>query len=583
MRALLKPIGVITCFGILILVLVAGILMTRRQLSQQMDAQVWVEHTHEVLYNLRAAEFLLKDAESGQRGFLLTGDDRYLRTYNASVAQIAPHLTRLSQLIDGNPQLREELTKLRWLAANKTLEMQETIDLYHEGRKEDARKLVLTNWGMRAMDGVRASVEDMRAEELRLDGVRRAEYDRSVRATIASLYLVGAVGIAGLCALALFILRAIRLREEYTRRTREQEEWFRVTLTSIGDAVIATDHEGKVMFMNPMAERLTGNAAEQSVGRTAQEIFPIANEMTGRPVENPVAKVMEGGNQLGHANHIMLHADGRRIPIQDGAACIRDDRGSLVGVVLVFRDLTTERKSQEMLRRTDKLNAAARLSATVAHEINNPLEAVSNLIYLAKTTPGAPAAVVTHLTTAEQELARVAHMTQKTLGFYRETKERRPMELGLIMDSVLELYANKIKAKDITVDRRYKPCPSLIGIPGEIRQAMANLFSNAVDAVGNRGVISIEIHCTQEPGEQMAEVAVEDNGPGIPSENLGKIFEPFFTTKRDVGTGLGLYVTRGIVERQGGTLDVRPSEDIGGMHGACFVMRIPYNRAPQSD
>ncbi len=579
---LFKPFSVLASFGILVLVLVAGILMTRRQLDQQMDAQVWVLHTREVIYHLQAIEFLLKDAESGQRGFLLTGDDHYLKTYNTSVAQVSPHFARLAQLFNDNHRLVAELTRLRWLAADKTSEMQETIDLYHQGRREEARKLVLTNWGMHAMDAVRASVAGMEAEEQQLDRVRSAEYDRSVRQTINSLYLVGAVAVLGLCFLALFILREMHLRERYTRRIREQEEWFRVTLKSIGDAVIATDHEGKVTFMNPLAERMTGKTTQQSVGRPIQEIFPIANDVTGRAAENPVEKAMQEGSVLGLANHIMLHADGRRIPIQDSAAAIRDDRDSLVGVVLAFRDVTSERKSQELLRRTEKLTAAARMSATVAHEINNPLEAVSNLIYLAKINPGAPTAVVAQLTAAEGELARVAHMTRQTLGFYRESNEPRPTELAQIMDSVLELYANKIKAKEITVDRLYNSCPPIIGIPGEMRQAMANLFSNAVDAVGNHGKIALEIDCTQERGERVAEVVVQDNGPGIPSEVMEHIFEPFFTTKREVGTGLGLYVTQQIVGRHGGTLEVRPSGGRGSMHGACFVLRIPCDRPPQA-
>lgn len=579
----LKPFSVLASFGILILVLIAGIFMTRRQLDQQMDAQVWVEHTRDVLYHLQATEFLLKDAESGQRGFLLTGDDRYLKTYNASVAQVSPHLTRLAQLFGGNHQLEAELTRLRWLASQKELEMQETIDLYREGRQENARKLILTSWGMIAMDGVRASVASLGAEEQRLDLDRIAEYDRSVRATITSLYLVGAVAIAGLCSLALFILRAIRLREDYTRRIREQREWFRVTLKSIGDAVIATNYEGKVMFMNPLAERLTGNATDQSVGRPIQEIFPIANDVTGRVAENPVKKVMNEGTVLGLANHIMLRADGRRTPIQDSAAAIRDDRDSLVGVVLVFRDVSSQRKSEEILRRTDKLSAAARLSAAVAHEINNPLEAVSNLIYLAKINAGEPAVVVAQLAAAERELARVAHMTRLTLGFYRETNEPHPTELTQVMDSVLELYANKLKAKEITVDRRYNPCPPIKGVAGEMRQAMANLLSNAMDAVGNGGKIVLEINCAEERGEPMAEVVVQDNGPGIPSEVMENIFEPFFTTKRDVGTGLGLYVTRQIVERHGGTIEARPSGCNGSMRGACFVLRIPFGDVPQVD
>ena len=581
-RVFLKPFSVLTSFGILVLVLVAGIFMTRRQLDQQKSAQYEIDHTRNVLNNLLITEWLVKDAETAQRAFVFTGEGHYLEPYHAAVAQVSPHLNTLAPLIADDPRQLAALASLRRLASEKISEMQGTIDLYHQGRPEEARKIILSGQGEVLMDQVQAVVMSMRGEELRRDAHRSAEYDRSVRRTINSLYLVGAVAVVGLCLLALFILRSMHLREQYTREIREQREWFRVTLMSIGDAVIATDDEGKVTLMNPLAERLTGKTSQQAVGRAIQEIFPVTNELTGAAAENPVERAIEEGRVVEQANHTVLNADGRRIPIDDSAAAIRDDRDSLIGAVLVFRDVTRERKSQELLRRTEKLTAAARLSATFAHEINNPLEAVSNLIYLAKINSGEPAAVVAQLTAAERELARVAHMTRQTLGFYRETHEARPMELAQIMDSVLELYANKIKAKEIAVDRRYNFCPPIIGIPGEIRQAMANLISNAMDAVGNRGKILLQIECTQERGERVAEIAIQDDGPGIPSEVMEHIFEPFFTTKRDVGTGLGLYVTRQIAGRHGGTLEVRPAGGTGGMRGACFVLRIPIDHIPEA-
>jgi PAS domain S-box-containing protein len=162
-----------------------------------------------------------------------------------------------------------------------------------------------------------------------------------------------------------------------------------VTLSGIGDAVIATDRHGIVTFLNPVAETLTGTSLERAKGQTIEEVFPIFNEATHLPAEDPVKKVLEVGSVVGLANHTaLMNADGTLIPIEDTAAPIRDDRGQLIGVVLVFRDATKERKAQEIVRKTEKLAAAARLAASVAHELNNPLEAVTNLIYLAKPRAG---------------------------------------------------------------------------------------------------------------------------------------------------------------------------------------------------
>jgi signal transduction histidine kinase len=175
-------------------------------------------------------------------------------------------------------------------------------------------------------------------------------------------------------------------------------------------------------------------------------------------VENPVERVIEAGRVVALANHTVLkRRDGVLVPIEDSAAPIWDDRGALVGVVLVFRDVSTERKSLEILRKTEKLATAARLSASVAHEINNPLEAVVNLVYLAKASPEAAPSVVEALDLAEQELDRV--------GFYRESKVPELVDIKSLIESVLRIYSNKLKNKNIVVERSFQECPRSLGLP----------------------------------------------------------------------------------------------------------------------
>jgi PAS domain S-box-containing protein len=377
-----------------------------------------------------------------------------------------------------------------------------------------------------------------------------------------------------LMLLAYYILREMQLRERHAALTAEREEWFRVTLTSLGDAVIATDEHGMVTFLNPVAEQLTGRTMEASKGMPIIEIFPIFNESTHEPVENPVKKVMELGRIVGLANHTVLKKiDGTLIAIEDSAAPIRGSDGELVGVVLVFRDATFERKSQEMLRKSEKLAAAARLASTVAHEINNPLEAVGNLIYIAKGTPGMPEEATSHLALAEQELERVSHITRQTLGFYRETNFPGQVDVPALVETVLRLYANKFRTKNITIERKFGECPPIQGLAGELKQAVSNLISNAADAVDINGTIRLTLECIENDDGKVVQVLIEDDGPGISAENIDRIFEPFFTTKQDVGTGLGLWVTKEIIDRHGGSIVIQAADE--GSSGATFHVLLP--------
>ena len=253
---------------------------------------------------------------------------------------------------------------------------------------------------------------------------------------------------------------------------------------------------------------------------------------------------------------------------------------NLIGVVLVFRDASKDRNAQEILRKTEKLAAAARLAATVAHEINNPLEAVGNLVYLAKSSPGVPPPVIEHLQLAEQELGRVAHITRQTLGFYRESGTLDPVEISELVESVLKLFDNKLKTKKIRLEKRLERC-EVQGGTGELRQLVSNLISNAIDAVAPGGNLKLEASCVNHHQAPAIQITVEDDGPGIDPLHQEHIFEPFFTTKKDVGTGLGLWVSKQIVERHGGSIHI----DSRGkdLPGARFVVRLPANEVEESD
>ncbi len=581
MRSFHKRFAVIGGFLVLLILLAINTAVLRHQLATQVGNQEWFSRSRRVVQELRNTESLLKDAETGQRGYLYTGKTDYLAPYHLAVGQINSHLQNLTAEIGNNPAQQTKVANLRVLIHEKLDELEQTLSLYQSGNAEGAKALVMSDHGFRLMENIRSLVKQMEQEEISIGDLRRTAYQKSIQITVLCIYAASGIAALGLILLALSIVREMETRERDAASLRQSEEWFRVTLSSIGDGVIATDDQGRVSFLNPIAERLTGTSLAQARGKKIGEVFPIFSEATNNPVENPVDKVLALGSVVGLANHTVLrHRDGHLLPIEDSAAPITDDSGKLIGVVLVFHDASRERSFQDVLRRTEKLAAAARLAATVSHEINNPLEAIGNLIFLARTSPDASANVVAQLQLAEQELARVSHITRQTLGFYRESTSPTSVHIPTLVESVLTLYSNKLQVKQIKVQLALDACPPITGLAGEIQQLVSNIVSNAIDAVPVGGVLKIQASPVRLAGGESIRLKVEDDGPGIAPENLKRIFEPFFTTKKDVGTGLGLWVCKEIAERHGGTVQAESKNGHGG-NGAIFTILLPdSNNAP---
>ena len=315
MQTIYKRFSILFGLALLLIVLVANALITRRQLGVQVESQAWVIHTRQVLLALAQTESLLKDAETGQRGFLFTGDEKYLEPYNLAIGQVEPNIDKLAQLTVDNPRQQANVATLRQLAQAKSKELAQTIALYRSGKSGEAKALVRSDAGLVIMNDIRKLIDDMEREETSLGVTRSAAYSKSVWVTAACIYLASLVAALGVIFLTLYMLREMDLREKHARQILEREEWFRVTLNSLGDAVIATDDHGLVTFLNPLAEQLTGRSLSSAKGRPIQEIFPIFNETSHHIVENPVEKVMELGRVVGLANHTVLqHADGTPYP-----------------------------------------------------------------------------------------------------------------------------------------------------------------------------------------------------------------------------------------------------------------------------
>ncbi len=577
MRSIHKRFSIIAGFGILLILLAINTAVLRHQLAIQVGNQEWFSRSRRVLQELKNTESLLKDAEAGQRGYLYTGKLEYLAPYTLAVAQIDSHIENLTRQIGDDPREQTRAADLRGLVHQKLAELAQTISVYQSGDSAAAKALVMSGKGFDIMQSIRSLAGQMEQEEISVGEARRATYRKSVKLTVSCIYAASAIAALGLILLAFYIIQEMERRESDAASLRQSEERFRVTLSSIGDGVIATDEQGNVSFLNPVAERLTGMSLAEAQGLRIGEVFPIFNEATNKPIENPVDRVLAAGDIVGLANHTVLRdREGRLLPIEDSAAPIKDDSGRLIGVVLVFHDATRERSLQEVLRRTEKLATAARLAATVSHEINNPLEAIGNLIFLARTNPEASSKVVEHLQLAEQELARVSHIARQTLGFYRESTSPASVHIPTLIESVLALYANKLLTKQIKTQLAVEDCPPITGLAGEIQQLISNIISNAIDAVTAKGTLKIEVSPMAAGNLKSIRFKVEDDGPGIAPENLERIFEPFFTTKKDVGTGLGLWVCKEIAERHGGSIQAQ-SVTANGSRGAVFTVLLPYH------
>ena len=481
------------------------------------------------------------------------------------------------------------------------------------------------------------------------------------------------------------------------QKLNESEAQASRVLESIGDAVIVTDAETRIVRMNPVAQDLTGWPEEAAIGRDLSEVFHIVNESTREPVESPADKVKRLNTVVGLDNHtILLATNGNEVHIDDSGAPIRNDAGELTGAVLVFRDIGRRRKaekqrdalSQELsqvlevtrdavlsidrqwritymnpnakkaagplgeigrnfwecfpdavyqgspyvenyhramdenmpadfeafypapldiwvdigvrptaagislffrditaakritaaLLQSEKLVAVGRLASTIAHEINNPLEAVTNLLYLARTTDDL-ADVRAYLDTADLEVQRMSAIASQTLRFHKQASRPTSVTCDDLIGNVLAIHQARLTNSDIRVEKRKRAHAPVLCFDGEIRQVLSNLVGNAIDAMhgtGGRLLMRSREGTLWRTGRKGLIVTVADTGSGMCKATLEKAFGAFFTTKGIGGTGLGLWISREILDRHDGRISVRSSQK-QGRSGTVFAIFLPFD------
>ncbi len=274
--------------------------------------------------------------------------------------------------------------------------------------------------------------------------------------------------------------------------------------------------------------------------------------------------------------HRIITARGRERVVLEHAELVCDEHGQLKRIVGAVQDITDRKLAEVALIRSEKLASVGRMAATIAHEINNPLEAVMNVLFLARGSEGLSPAVRQYLDLADEELRRISHITHQALGFYRESSIATHVSLGALIDSVVDLLRNKIKAKHVCLEKQYRRQVQVVGVTGELRQVFANLLTNSLDAIAEHGRITVRVSATLSAsnGRHGMRVTMADNGVGIQRTALPHIFEPLFTTKGSLGTGLGLWVTKQIIDKHAGSIRVQ-SRTAGPRRGTTFSVVLP--------
>jgi PAS domain S-box-containing protein len=362
-----------------------------------------------------------------------------------------------------------------------------------------------------------------------------------------------------------------RMVAERTEELRQSEAQFRTRadlLDLATEAIIVRDWEGAIRFWNTGAENLYGWRREevfnQDIHWMLQTKFPNTFDEVQAVLKD--RKMWQG-------NLLQRTRDGREIVV----ACTKTMNREGDAVLEVIRDITRQLQAEEALRESEKLAAMGRVAGIIAHEVNNPLAAITNLFYLLSNHPSLNKEAKYYAELAEQELQRVSHITRQTLSFYRESTQPVSGPVHEVLDAVLELQDRALQTKHIVVEKKYSSSSGAVhGFPAELRQIFLNLIGNAIEAMPDGGVLRLYIREATDWATQRHGIAISvlDTGQGIEPEDAKRLFQPFFSTKSTKGTGLGLWISKGIVQKYSGRISCRSCR-YQGKCATCFQVFLP--------
>jgi PAS domain S-box-containing protein len=574
--------GQIVAIALLICALVADAVLSIFNIREVANSVQWVSHTQEVLAKLEEVLSTLKDAETGQRGYLLTGDQRYLEPHEQALARIPGQLAQLRQLIADNAAQTVRLLRLEQLATERLNVLQRGIGMYQADPDktrvlQSSRQNLLSGEGKRVMDAVRAQISEMQDAERALLARRESKARTSARTALVTTAIALSLGLL-LVVVAIWLFASnMAMRQRAADVVHAERERFRTTLTSIGDAVIVTDAQGRITLLNPVARTLTG-WGEDAIGRPLEEVFRIVNESTRDAVENPATKVIRQGRVVGLANHTVLIArTGGEVPIDDSGAPIRDGRGRIVGVILVFRDVTERRRAERVTEEADRRKDE--FLAMLAHELRNPLAPIRNAAHTLALLGGDDTRLRWVSEVIERQVGLMTRLVDDLLDVSRITSgkitlQRARVSMREVVEQAVEMAQPAAEGRKQTLEAVVEADVGWVdGDQARLVQAVGNLLDNAIKYTDDGGRIVVAAH--RDGGDVV--IAVRDTGAGIAADLLPRVFDLFTQADRSLerkqgGLGLGLTLVRRLVEMHGGSVHV--SSDGLGL-GSEFTIRLP--------
>jgi PAS domain S-box-containing protein len=333
------------------------------------------------------------------------------------------------------------------------------------------------------------------------------------------------------------------------------------------EAIIVRDMNGILLFWNSGAEALYGWRREEVLGKSIHQVLQTRFPKGISDVENALAQTGKWNGNL-----TQFTRDGQEVTV----ACRKALKAGGNAILEMNRDITAQLKAEDALRKTERLAAMGRVAGIIAHEINNPLEAITSTFYLLRDHPSLDEEARYLAKLGEEELLRVGHITRQTLGFYRESKHPVEVSISALLEEILELQSRRMEFSNIFLNKQYRSKGTIWGFPVELKQVFLNLIGNAVQAMPDGGTLRLHVFESSWRRHQRPDVCISicDTGTGIDPEDAKHLFEPFFTTKSTKGTGLGLWISKGIVQKYGGTIRFR-SASITGRNVTCFQVRLP--------
>ena len=358
--------------------------------------------------------------------------------------------------------------------------------------------------------------------------------------------------------------------EERTQQLRENEELLRERadlLELATEAIMVRDLKGVIQFWNSGAEVLYGWRRDEVLGKSLHEVLQTKFPHGYQSVQS---ELTDTGTWNGNLTQITR--DGRELVV----ACRKALKAGGNAVLEINRDMTAQLKSEDALRKNERLAAMGRVAGIIAHEINNPLESITNTFYLLRDHPSLDEEARYYAQLGEQELRRIAHITRQTLGFYRESERPVEVSIATLLDEILELRLRRLEFENIDVEKKYHDKGTIQGFPVELKQVFLNLIGNAIQAMPDGGRLRLHVFEPLPRSNQRSSVCISicDTGSGIDPEHAKHLFEPFFTTKSTKGTGLGLWISKGIIQKHGGSIRFRSMRVARG-HATCFQVLLP--------